>query len=275
MTQGNGQVILLNVSEFAKLCGTTPRTIRLYEKRGLIRPFKIDHGNSYRFYHQDQVRDVLKIKLLQQFELTLNEIKKILRKKMVYPILNDKVSFIKQEIEQKKNQLNFLESINSLLFDSEAFESHIKKSNFGPYTLFCMDIKVGNYDKLTDYVVILERKAQELGIIYLDTEITFYHDPKYKPKNSHLEVALVCTKIPTLQKSLEYPFSIKKYPKQKVLQFDFTGSYNYLALIYRKIDSYIAKNNIKIAKSITEMYLKHSLHTNNPNEYITRIIYPI
>lgn len=52
----------------------SPRTLRFYEQKGLFKPIKIDSNSKYRFYDPKQARDFLKIKLLQNFHLSLKQI---------------------------------------------------------------------------------------------------------------------------------------------------------------------------------------------------------
>ena len=74
MTQRQSQVNLLTINKFAKMCRTTPRTLRLYEKKGLLKPAYIDTYNSYRYYKVSQVEDFQKIRLLKNFHVPLREI---------------------------------------------------------------------------------------------------------------------------------------------------------------------------------------------------------
>jgi DNA-binding transcriptional MerR regulator len=61
------------IGEFAKLTGTTPKTIRFYESIGLI-PEPLRKG-KYRIYDQTYVETVIQIKMAQNFGFKLSEIK--------------------------------------------------------------------------------------------------------------------------------------------------------------------------------------------------------
>lgn len=66
------------VSEFAKLCGVTPRTLKYYETRGLIRPALVGE-NGYRYYSLSQIDEISAILLFRDYGFSLEEIKTIMK----------------------------------------------------------------------------------------------------------------------------------------------------------------------------------------------------
>ena len=69
---------LLKISELADFYDTTPKALRLYEKKGILIPRKVDAESGYRYYSADQVKKLNVVVELQELGFTLNEIKKIL-----------------------------------------------------------------------------------------------------------------------------------------------------------------------------------------------------
>lgn len=65
------------VNEFAKLCGVTPRTLKYYETRGLIRPARIAE-NGYRYYSLSQIDEISAILLFRDYGFSLEEIKTLM-----------------------------------------------------------------------------------------------------------------------------------------------------------------------------------------------------
>ena len=55
--------ILITAGEFAKLAGTTKRTIHFYDEKGVLKPIKINKSN-YRLYDERQILDYQMILLL-------------------------------------------------------------------------------------------------------------------------------------------------------------------------------------------------------------------
>lgn len=67
---------IYNVTEFAKLCGVTPRTIKYYEELGLFCPEKVE-SNGYRVYNAGQMDEISAIRLFKEHGLSLKEIREI------------------------------------------------------------------------------------------------------------------------------------------------------------------------------------------------------
>ena len=78
---------LYSTGEFAKIAGVTIRTIRYYDKIGLLKPTKV-LNNGYRRYCNNDLITLQKIVSLKQLGFSLEEI---------YPLIqdNDKNSFKK------------------------------------------------------------------------------------------------------------------------------------------------------------------------------------
>lgn len=68
---------MLTISKLAALAGTTPNTLRYYEREGLI-PRASKGDNGYRLYPQDAAQRVHFIRQAQQCGFTLAEIRELL-----------------------------------------------------------------------------------------------------------------------------------------------------------------------------------------------------
>ena len=64
------------ISEFAMLCGTSAKTLRFYEKIGLLKASYVDPENGYRYYNENQENQYEKITVFKEIGFTLEEIKK-------------------------------------------------------------------------------------------------------------------------------------------------------------------------------------------------------
>jgi len=64
---------LMKIGELAKLAGTTPRTIRLYQELGLLKP--ADHSRGgFRLFSQEELRKLLLIHSLKMLDIPLAKI---------------------------------------------------------------------------------------------------------------------------------------------------------------------------------------------------------
>ena len=110
---------LLKISELADFFGTTPKALRLYEKKGIIVPCKIDPETGYRYYSADQVKKLNVLVELQELGFSLNEIKKIMKGGLKSQDFLDALYSKKVEWEQNKsaiqNKIDAIENIEQKL----------------------------------------------------------------------------------------------------------------------------------------------------------------
>lgn len=85
------------IREFAVLCGTTPKTLRFYDKIGLLEASYIDPENGYRYYNDEQIRDFGTISCFKAIGFTLDEIKN--------EILNSDDEHILEILHRRKAEL--------------------------------------------------------------------------------------------------------------------------------------------------------------------------
>lgn len=69
---------MLSIGEFSKICMVTVKTLRHYDKIGLMQPKSVNEENGYRFYSEDQIPRMLLINRLKLYGFSLSDIKDIL-----------------------------------------------------------------------------------------------------------------------------------------------------------------------------------------------------
>lgn len=254
MTQRQSQVKLLSIKKFAEICHTTPRTLRFYEKYGLIAPDSIDPFTKYRSYNPRKAREFLRIKFLQKFDIPLQEIVELHKKDTLDSELKKRIAQAKAELEEKKKQLQFLQTMTDFMFEGNIAKS-LHKETIGPYSLFCMRVPKADYNKVDDYKEALKEQAKKLRLPLEDKCLVFYQTTAYQPKSTQMEIAYTCKNTKQLQqdKLPEY-FSFKTYPKTNILSYQYIGAYEYVSLVYQKLFDYIFQNDIKLVDNTYDIY---------------------
>lgn len=69
---------LMLIGEIAEFFGVSRKAIRLYEKKGIIKPVKVDVQNGYRYYSADQVQQLNALLELKALGFSLDEIKAVM-----------------------------------------------------------------------------------------------------------------------------------------------------------------------------------------------------
>lgn len=110
---------MLKIMEFAKMVGTTRRTLIFYEQEGIFQPAHVT-SNGYRYYSYDQIYRFEIISSLRQAGLTIKQIKAVLDEKDPQRLLSGlqqslsrltkKAGQLQQSIEAVRGRINDLQS---------------------------------------------------------------------------------------------------------------------------------------------------------------------
>lgn len=77
---------MLQIKEFAKLCGCTTSILRYYDHKDILKPYFIESFTGYRYYQNNQALEFYRIKQLKKVGFSLEEIKrsKIKMKSLIF-----------------------------------------------------------------------------------------------------------------------------------------------------------------------------------------------
>ncbi|MBD5507951.1 MAG: MerR family transcriptional regulator [Lachnospiraceae bacterium] len=108
---------LMLIGEIADFFGVSRKAMRLYEKKGIIKPLKVDAANGYRYYSAEQVQQLNALLELKALGFSLDEIKMIIDGKTPKALL--------LEMLEKKRQA-WQEAMNSARYKEECLDEIIK-----------------------------------------------------------------------------------------------------------------------------------------------------
>ena len=108
---------LMLIGEIADFFGVSRKAIRLYEKKGILKPVKTDAANGYRYYSAEQVQQLNALLELKALGFSLDEIKMILDGKTAKESLLEML---------EKKRLAWLETIDSSRYKEECLGEMIQ-----------------------------------------------------------------------------------------------------------------------------------------------------
>ena len=118
-----GSKAIYFISVASTLSGIHQQTIRTYEQKGLIKPFRT--GGGTRRYSQEDIDKLIQIQNLSQRGINLDGIKIIYEMKDKIEDLQDKIIFLEQEMSSQR--------IDSKIKEREIHQSYkseiVKKTN--------------------------------------------------------------------------------------------------------------------------------------------------
>mgnify|MGYP003288571563 CR=1 FL=1 len=149
---------MYKIGDFSKMSKTTIKTLRYYEKEGLLIPAYIDPNTSYRYYESSQLTDLTKLISLRQAGLSINDIKEILNGNDAKVIFENR----KKEIEKELNTLiGELSKINYLMEDI-----NMKK----PLHMLC-GVNIGDYEFNHDTIIDVIKNMTCCDILNIQIQI--------------------------------------------------------------------------------------------------------
>ena len=89
------------ISVASSLSGIHPQTIRIYEQKGLVKPYRTKGGT--RRYSQENINRLIQIQELTNKGMNLEGIKVIYELKSTIEGLQEKIESLEKEVEEVKN----------------------------------------------------------------------------------------------------------------------------------------------------------------------------
>ena len=99
---------LYTIGETAKLLGVSTQTLRFYDKKNILSPVYTDPETGYRYYSYKQFHIIDRIKYLQSFGLSLEEIASVLKEGTVdglMPFLHKQKNILYDEIQRAQDRI--------------------------------------------------------------------------------------------------------------------------------------------------------------------------
>ncbi|MDO9555839.1 MAG: MerR family transcriptional regulator [Atribacterota bacterium] len=127
----------IQIGELAKKTKVTPRTIKHYEEKGLLRPFKKTKG-GFRLYQNDKVELVKRIRQLKKAGFSLSEVKEM---EEINGVVEEENILEKVDVNELDKMITFLQ------FQLEKTEERLEET---------IKVKKG----LEDIIGFLEKRRQ-------------------------------------------------------------------------------------------------------------------
>lgn len=105
---------LMLIGEIAEFFGVSRKAIRLYEKKGIIRPVQVDTQNGYRYYSAEQVQQLNALLELKALGFSLDEIK---------TVIDGGTTKEQLHLALEKKQLAWQEAMNAAKYKAECLDN--------------------------------------------------------------------------------------------------------------------------------------------------------
>ena len=262
---------MYKIGDFSSMSKTTIKTLRYYEKEGLLKPFYIDKSTGYRYYETSQLIEISKIISLRQIGLSIKDIKKILDGYSMEEILNKR----KKEIEENLVNYNIeLSKINYLL-EGNNMKNEIFIKEIPSYVIYYKDGVISDFSKIPEFVLQAGTECSKanpnLKCVTPDYCYISYLDGEYKEKDIKIRYAEAVEDFGVETEKVKF----MKTNHVTAVCIYHKGSYDTLRDSYNIILKYIEDNGYEIIDNVRECYIDGCWNKDNVSDYLTEIQFPV
>ena len=262
---------MYRIGEFSVLSKTTIKTLRYYEKEGLLIPSYVDQMTGYRFYETSQLLDLSKIVSLRQIGMSTRNIKSILNGADIMELLNERKDELESELSISTDQLS---RVNYLLEGKEMkYEVIIKQ--LPEYIVYYKEGVVENFGGITKFILESGEECRKtnpnIKCITPDYCYMSYLDGEYKDQNIKVRYSQAVDKMGVPNETIKF----EKLEKTNAACIYHKGAYEKLGDAYGFMMNWIEQNGYEISEPIRERYIDGMWNKDNKEDWLTEIQVPI
>ncbi|MEG0077300.1 MerR family transcriptional regulator [Anaerorhabdus sp.] len=270
---------MLKISDFSKLSRISIRMLRFYDEQDLLKPCMVKE-NGYRYYESTQLRVALHIHYLSYLGFSTAKIRRILS---TYLDGNDIVQYLQSQLEEMKDeQSSLIEKIDSLtktinkIKQEEMLMSYkVEVKDLPARNMMC---KRGIIPTYQHEGLLWKGLMEELHSLNMDIQyptdskgMAVFFDDGYKETDVDVEIRMDVVGEYNDTENIKF----KNIPPVKVASITFTGGYEHITEVCIHIANWISEHNYEIIGPDFSIYHVGYSQTQNPEEFVTEICYPI
>ena len=262
---------MYKIGDFSSMSKTTIKTLRYYEKEGLLKPVYIDQNTGYRYYETSQLVEISKIISLRQIGLSIKDIKNIIDGYDMENILNKR----KKEIEYNLTIFNTQLSKINYLLEGNNMKNEIFIKEIPSYIIYYRDGIISDFSKISEFVLQSGTECAKvnpnLKCVTPNYCYISYLDGEYKEKDIKIRYAEAVEKFGNETNQVKF----MKADAITAVCIYHKGSYENLRDSYNTILKYIEDNNYEIIDNVRECYIDGCWNKDNVDDYLTEIQFPV
>jgi DNA-binding transcriptional MerR regulator len=189
---------MFKIGAFSQLTGVTIKTLRYYDRMGLLKPAEVDRFTGYRYYTVAQIDRLNRILALKDLGLSLDEIKRVLCENPspaeIRGMLRLKQAQLRQSIDEEQARLERVEARLRLIEREGQMPIHevVIRDVAAQRVLAYREIIAGPWMIRPLFMCVAQ--ALEAGKIELTgPQFALYHHGEYREHNLDFEVAAAIT----------------------------------------------------------------------------------
>lgn len=263
--------IMLKIGEFSKLSFLTVKALRFYEKEGLLVPAAVDEYSGYRYYETEQLVTAARIKAYRQIDLSIEEIREILKGEDEKAILERK----RNSLIEKQHDIARCLSIINMIMEGDNMKYQATVKDIPEVIVYYSEKRLAHVSDKMTYIPQCGAECMELnpGLKCRVPEYEFveYLDEEYSEENVLIRHSEAVEGFGVENENIKF----RKVPETKVLSIYHKGSYEELGNAYAFIMKYAEDNGYDAAGPARECYIDGIWNKESEEDWLTEIQLPI
>lgn len=269
---------MLKIGDFSKLSRISIRMLRHYDEIGLLVPASIDEFTSYRYYSEAQLPIANRITALKDMGFSLASVAEIMKSyedpKALTQYLLLKQSEIREQAEETYRRLLLLETtIQRLRKDGIAMNYNVTLKELPERYVASVRRVIPAYEQEGMLWGILMEETAPLNLQDGDPcyTLAIFHDGEHKESNVDVEV----------QKSIKGSYKntenvvFKTVPPIQIASATYKGSYEKINEVNEAVANWVRDNGYEFNGLSFCIYHVSPHETQNPDELVTEVCYPV
>ena len=268
---------MLKIGEFSKLSRVSVRMLRHYDEIGLLKPAKIDRFTDYRYYREDQLPTVCRITALKDMGFSLADIVKILAVYEDRQQLEQFFSARQRDLEalsrDTAHKLTLLDAARKRLRKEEDMRYNVTIKTIPERYAATVQMTLPRYEDEGMIWGVLAEETCRMKLVEADPCLcaVTYLDGEYKEENVEM---MAWKTVKGCYPDTEH-VKFRTLPEVTVASCTYQGSYTLITEVYAAVVAWLEANGYEPAGPMFNIYHVSPHETQNPDEFVTEICYPV
>ncbi len=268
---------MFKIGEFSKLSHVTVKTLRYYDRIGLLKPAKVDRFTSYRYYSADQLPRLNRILALKDLGLSLDQIARLLDHDLspdqIRGMLRLKQVEIEEHLDEEQARLARVEQRLRQIEQEETMATQeVAVKKIPAQAVASVRDTIPSFNDLGQLFSEVFAYLGQHRISPAGPPVGIYHDPEFREQDADVEVAVpVAGSVPEGKRVKERELPAVEEMACIVHQ----GSYEAVGGTYGQLMTWIEANGYRMVGPVREVYLRGPESGDDASTYVTEIQLPV
>ena len=264
---------MLRIGEFSKLAKISIKTLRYYDKIGLLKPNMIDSATQYRYYTVEQLEIVRLIAMYKDVGLSNEMVSKLIHKKGdEFALLQYQKQILTERAEDIKRALS---TLAVLLGEQTAQQYQACIKHVDKHLVYCCSGYVANVESIHDFIKCcsaeLKKSNPDIKFPEPDYCCVIYPDNGYRDSNIFIEYAQSVDRVGVNTETVKF----KEIEPITAISVTHYGKYDTLSDAYLFAVNWAQSNGYTLTGEPRERYIHGSWDRKNESEWVTELQLPV